>query len=83
MLKAFRCIIRNSHSVVQFLEKDDALAEDSEVVLGLLKCWLKVNSPTGKEVMFLSEVEEILDVDSERSPKTVRVTTNYVTIIKA
>ena len=50
--------------------EDDALAEDSEVVLGLLKFWPKVNSPTGKEVMFLSEVEETLDVDSERSPKT-------------
>jgi serine/threonine-protein phosphatase 2A regulatory subunit B' len=47
-----------AYCVVQFLEKDGALAE--EVVLGLLKYWPKVNSP--KEVMFLSEVEEILDV---------------------
>ncbi|KAI0065428.1 protein phosphatase 2A regulatory B subunit [Artomyces pyxidatus] len=47
-----------AYCVVQFLEKDSALAE--EVVLGLLKYWPKVNSP--KEVMFLSEVEEILDV---------------------
>ncbi|KAA1474941.1 protein phosphatase 2A regulatory B subunit [Dentipellis sp. KUC8613] len=47
-----------AYCVVQFLEKDAALAE--EVVLGLLKYWPKVNSP--KEVMFLSEVEEILDV---------------------
>ncbi|ETW85798.1 hypothetical protein HETIRDRAFT_379932 [Heterobasidion irregulare TC 32-1] len=47
-----------AYCVVQFLEKDSALAED--VVLGLLKYWPKVNSP--KEVMFLSEVEEILDV---------------------
>jgi len=31
-----------------------------EVVLGLLKFWPKVNSP--KEVMFLSEMEEVLDV---------------------
>ena len=47
-----------AYCVVQFLEKDAALAE--EVVLGLLKFWPKVNSP--KEVMYLNEVEEILDV---------------------
>ncbi|KAH9926217.1 phosphatase 2A regulatory B subunit-domain-containing protein [Fomitopsis serialis] len=47
-----------AYCVVQFLEKDSALAED--VVLGLLKYWPKVNSP--KEVMFLSEMEEVLDV---------------------
>ncbi|TFY78409.1 hypothetical protein EWM64_g5604 [Hericium alpestre] len=47
-----------AYCVVQFLEKDGALAE--EVAMGLLKYWPKVNSP--KEVMFLSEVEEILDV---------------------
>ena len=47
-----------AYCVVQFLEKDAALAE--EVVLGLLKFWPKVNSP--KEVMFLSEMEEVLDV---------------------
>jgi serine/threonine-protein phosphatase 2A regulatory subunit B' len=47
-----------AYCVVQFLEKDGSLAE--EVVLGLLRYWPKVNSP--KEVMFLSEVEEILDV---------------------
>ncbi|GBE81997.1 Serine/threonine-protein phosphatase 2A 56 kDa regulatory subunit delta isoform [Sparassis crispa] len=47
-----------AYCVVQFLEKDATLAED--VVLGLLKYWPKVNSP--KEVMFLSEMEEVLDV---------------------
>lgn len=47
-----------AYCVVQFLEKDPSLTED--VVLGLLKYWPKVNSP--KEVMFLNEVEEILDV---------------------
>ncbi|KAG1754484.1 phosphatase 2A regulatory B subunit-domain-containing protein [Suillus lakei] len=47
-----------AYCVVQFLEKDPALAE--EVMLGLLKFWPKVNSP--KEVMFLNEVEEVLDV---------------------
>ncbi|KAF8311578.1 B56-domain-containing protein [Clavulina sp. PMI_390] len=47
-----------AYCVVQFLEKDSALTE--EVLLGLLKYWPKVNSP--KEVMFLNEVEEILDV---------------------
>ena len=47
-----------AYCVVQFLEKDASLTED--VVFGLLKFWPKVNSP--KEVMFLNEVEEILDV---------------------
>ncbi|ORY27459.1 protein phosphatase PP2A0 B subunit gamma isoform [Naematelia encephala] len=47
-----------AYCVVQFLEKDAALTE--EVLLGLLRYWPKVNSP--KEVMFLNEVEEILDV---------------------
>ncbi|KAL0946987.1 hypothetical protein HGRIS_013133 [Hohenbuehelia grisea] len=47
-----------AYCVVQFLEKDPLLAE--EVMIGLLKYWPKVNSP--KEVMFLNEVEEVLDV---------------------
>ncbi|KAG6818173.1 Serine/threonine-protein phosphatase 2A 56 kDa regulatory subunit delta isoform [Tephrocybe sp. NHM501043] len=47
-----------AYCVVQFLEKDPSLAE--EVMMGLLKFWPKVNSP--KEVMFLNEVEEVLDV---------------------
>lgn len=47
-----------AYCVVQFLEKDNSLSED--VLLGLLRYWPKVNSP--KEVMFLNEVEEILDV---------------------
>ncbi|KAI8883664.1 protein phosphatase 2A regulatory B subunit [Backusella circina FSU 941] len=47
-----------AYCVVQFLEKDQNLTE--EVILGLLRYWPKVNSP--KEVMFLNEIEEILDV---------------------
>jgi serine/threonine-protein phosphatase 2A regulatory subunit B' len=47
-----------AYCVVQFLEKDTGLTE--EVLLGLLRYWPKVNSP--KEVMYLNEVEEILDV---------------------
>lgn len=47
-----------AYCVVQFLEKDPALTE--EVVMGLLRYWPKVNSP--KEVMYLNEVEEVLDV---------------------
>lgn len=43
---------------MQFLEKDQNLTE--EVLLGLLRYWPKVNSP--KEVMYLNEVEEILDI---------------------
>jgi len=47
-----------AYCVVQFLEKDPSLTEP--VVMGLLKYWPKVHSP--KEVMFLNELEEILDV---------------------
>lgn len=47
-----------AYCVVQFLEKDPNLTEP--VIKGLLKYWPKVHSP--KEVMFLNELEEILDV---------------------
>lgn len=47
-----------AYCVVQFLEKDAALTE--QVVRGLLKFWPKTCSQ--KEVMFLGEIEEILDV---------------------
>ncbi|KAK0410265.1 hypothetical protein QR680_005034 [Steinernema hermaphroditum] len=50
-----------TYCVVQFLEKDQLLTEG--VVNGLLKFWPKVHSP--KEVMFLGELEEILDVMEE------------------
>jgi len=47
-----------AYCIVQFLEKDPSLTVD--VVKGLLRLWPKVNSP--KEVMFLNEAEEILDI---------------------
>jgi len=47
-----------AYCVVQFLEKDPTLTEP--VILGLLRLWPKVNS--SKEVMFLNEIEEILDI---------------------
>ncbi|KAK2163254.1 hypothetical protein LSH36_83g04017 [Paralvinella palmiformis] len=47
-----------AYCVVQFLEKDATLTEPT--VKGLLKFWPKTCSQ--KEVMFLSEMEEILDV---------------------
>jgi len=47
-----------AYCIVQFLEKDSSLTK--QVVEGLLKFWPKVHSP--KEVMFLNELEEILDV---------------------
>lgn len=47
-----------AYCVVQFLEKDATLTEP--VVKGLLKYWPKTCSQ--KEVMFLGELEEILDV---------------------
>lgn len=47
-----------AYCVVQFLEKDATLTE--HVIRGLLKYWPK--TCTQKEVMFLGEMEEILDV---------------------
>ncbi|EDS41109.1 serine/threonine protein phosphatase 2A [Culex quinquefasciatus] len=47
-----------AYCVVQFLEKDPALTQP--VIKCLLKFWPKTHSP--KEVMFLNELEEILDV---------------------
>ncbi|XP_067894873.1 protein phosphatase 2, regulatory subunit B', epsilon [Heterodontus francisci] len=47
-----------AYCIVQFLEKDPTLTES--VVRGLLKFWPKTCSQ--KEVMFLGELEEILDV---------------------
>ena len=58
-----------AYCVVQFLEKDPLLAE--EVMMGLLKYWPKVNSP--KEVMFLNEVEEILDVTDPKEFQKIQV----------
>ncbi|KAI9281610.1 phosphatase 2A regulatory B subunit-domain-containing protein [Sporodiniella umbellata] len=47
-----------TYCVVQFIEKDPELAAD--LVHGLLQYWPKVNST--KEVIFLTEIEDILDV---------------------
>ncbi|XP_064402528.1 serine/threonine-protein phosphatase 2A 56 kDa regulatory subunit epsilon isoform-like [Halichondria panicea] len=47
-----------AYCVVQFIEKDPELTV--QVVSSLLKFWPKTNSP--KEVMFLGELEEILDI---------------------
>uniref|UniRef100_A0A7E4ZRT1 Serine/threonine protein phosphatase 2A regulatory subunit n=1 Tax=Panagrellus redivivus TaxID=6233 RepID=A0A7E4ZRT1_PANRE len=47
-----------AYCVVQFLDKDGSLTE--AVIHSLLKYWPKVHSQ--KEVMFLNELEEILDV---------------------
>ncbi|ORZ23419.1 protein phosphatase 2A regulatory B subunit [Absidia repens] len=46
------------YCVIQFLEKDASFTKD--IILQLLRLWPKVNS--AKEVMFLNEVEEILDI---------------------
>ncbi|XP_048340592.1 serine/threonine-protein phosphatase 2A 56 kDa regulatory subunit gamma isoform [Sphaerodactylus townsendi] len=54
----FFSLIQLAYCVVQFLEKDSTLTEP--VVMALLKYWPKTHSP--KEVMFLNELEEILDV---------------------
>lgn len=47
-----------AYCIVQFIEKDQTLTEP--VVNSLLRYWPKVHST--KEVMFLNEVEEILDI---------------------
>ncbi|CAF0726952.1 unnamed protein product [Rotaria sordida] len=47
-----------AYCIVQFLEKDPSLTQP--VIMGLLKYWPKTHSP--KEVMFLNELEEVLDV---------------------
>ena len=54
---------------LQHVAEAGSLAE--EVVLGLLRYWPKVNSP--KEVMFLSEVEEILDVIDSNEFQKIQV----------
>lgn len=58
-----------AYCIVQYLEKEPSLAE--EVMLGLLKYWPKVNSP--KEVMFLNELEEVLDVTDPAEFQKVQV----------
>ena len=47
-----------AYCVVQFLEKDSTLTQ--AVITGLLKFWPKTCSQ--KEIMFLGEIEEILDI---------------------
>ncbi|KAJ8979745.1 hypothetical protein NQ317_004732 [Molorchus minor] len=51
-------LVKLAYCIVQFLEKDPTLTEP--VVRGLLKYWPKTCSQ--KEVMFLGEIEEVLDV---------------------
>ncbi|XP_047967373.1 serine/threonine protein phosphatase 2A 57 kDa regulatory subunit B' beta isoform-like [Salvia hispanica] len=46
-----------SYCITQFVEKDCGLADT--IVMGLLKCWPVINSQ--KEVLFLGELEEVLD----------------------
>ncbi|KAG9510370.1 Serine/threonine-protein phosphatase 2A 56 kDa regulatory subunit delta isoform, partial [Fragariocoptes setiger] len=47
-----------AYCIVQFLEKDQSLTDP--VIMSMLKFWPKVHSL--KEMMFLNELEEILDV---------------------
>lgn len=47
-----------AYCITQFVEKDNALAE--RVILGLLKFWPLTNSH--KEVLFLGELEEVLEL---------------------
>eukprot|EP00923_Selenidium_pygospionis_P060486 GHVN01106431.1.p1 GENE.GHVN01106431.1~~GHVN01106431.1.p1 ORF type:complete len:443 (+),score=50.61 GHVN01106431.1:604-1932(+) len=47
-----------SYCMSQFVEKDNRLAES--IIMGLLRYWPVTNTP--KEVMFLNELEEILEL---------------------
>ncbi|KAI8335420.1 protein phosphatase 2A regulatory B subunit [Chlamydoabsidia padenii] len=58
-----------TYCVVQFLEKDPTLTVST--VNGILRYWPKVNS--AKEVMFLNEFEEILDVTDAMEFKNIMV----------
>ena len=49
------------------------------VILGLLKYWPKVHSP--KEVMFLNELEEILDVIEPTEFTKVSESTTQATVV--
>lgn len=62
-----------AYCVVQFLDKDSALTE--AVILSLLKYWPKVHSP--KEVMFLNELEEVLDIIESIEFKNIMVPLFY------
>lgn len=57
------------YCVVQYIDKDHSLAEP--VIRKLLKYWPKTNS--SKQVIFISEVEEILDVVDVVQFKKVQV----------
>ncbi|KAG2191055.1 hypothetical protein INT46_007827 [Mucor plumbeus] len=58
-----------TYCVVQFLEKDPDLVPG--VIQGLMRYWPKVNS--AKEVIFLTEFEEILDVTENGFDDTVMI----------
>ena len=47
-----------TYCIIQFMEKDSSLADN--IIRGLIKFWPVTNS--AKEVMFLGEIEEILDL---------------------
>lgn len=51
-------VFQLAYCIVQFLDKDPSLTGD--VLRGLLKFWPKTYSQ--KEIMFLGEIEEILEV---------------------
>jgi serine/threonine-protein phosphatase 2A regulatory subunit B' len=62
-----------SYCVVQFIEKDQTLSH--EVIKGLLRYWPKVNST--KEILFLNEIEEILDIVGPQEFSRVQIPLFY------
>ncbi|CEJ03104.1 Putative Protein phosphatase 2A regulatory B subunit [Rhizopus microsporus] len=58
-----------TYCVVQFLEKDPSLTK--EVVDNLLRYWPKINS--AKEVMFISTIEEILDICDNNEFQKIKI----------
>jgi len=57
-----------SYAIVQFLSKEPRLAD--RILVGLLKLWPRSNSK--KEVLFLNEIEEILDRIPAITPEQAR-----------
>jgi hypothetical protein len=58
-----------AYCIVQFVEKDNTLAADP-VIPALLRMWPRTNSV--KEVMFLNEIEEILDIIPQEQFNLIR-----------
>ncbi|CAF5112008.1 unnamed protein product, partial [Rotaria sp. Silwood1] len=57
------------YCIVQFIEKESSLAE--VIIKGLLKFWPKTCST--KEILFINEIEEILDVIDSKTFRSISI----------